>query len=404
MAKITVIGLGYVGLPLAVAFAKAGHKVVGVDRNLTRINDLYRGYDNTGEVSEEELISVNIEYYSSLDHGFDAEFFIICVPTPVDRYNVPDLSALHDATEQVFYKIDCFPTKEPPIIIYESTVYPGATEDIANSYGFELGVDYHLGYSPERINPGDKVHTLKNTVKIISGSSPEVVQKIKLLYASIVDTLHIAPSIMVAEAAKVIENAQRDINIAFINEVSKICGLLNISTSDVLSAASTKWNWVDFKPGLVGGHCIGVDPYYLAYKAMGMGYHPEVILSGRRINDSMGKHIAKQCIKMMPVWGKVLILGIAFKENCPDVRNSKVVDIYNELYEYGCVVDVYDPLVDAKYVESEYGIELVPEIKDDYVFVIIAVAHDVFRDIDLSIYEDSQVFDVKNIFNRYKSL
>ncbi|WP_205509189.1 nucleotide sugar dehydrogenase [Longitalea arenae] len=393
---LTVIGLGYVGLPLAVEFAKK-YAVVGFDINKDRIAELRSGNDHTLEISSEHLTSVLKKKADSLtglwvsDELEDiktSNVFIVTVPTPVDKYNRPDLTPLVKASETVGKVL-----KKGDIVVYESTVYPGVTEEecvpiLEKVSGLKFNVDFFAGYSPERINPGDKEHTVTKIKKVTSGSTPEVGEIVNNLYRSIIVAgTHLAPSIKVAEAAKVIENAQRDINIAFINELAKIFNLLNIDTQEVLAAASTKWNFLPFRPGLVGGHCIGVDPYYLAQKAMEVGYHPEIILAGRRLNDGMGAYVAGEVVKLMvkksiPVAGsKALVLGITFKENCPDVRNTKVIDIIRHLQTYNVQVDIYDPWANPEEVMHEYGVKTVqelPENQSQYNAVVLAVSHKEF--------------------------
>jgi UDP-N-acetyl-D-galactosamine dehydrogenase len=393
---VTVIGLGYVGLPLAVEFAKK-YPVVGFDINKDRIAELRSGNDHTLEISSDHLSSVlkrkldNTPGLWVTDELQDIKItnvFIVTVPTPVDKYNRPDLTPLVKASETVGKAL-----KKGDIVIYESTVYPGVTEEecvpiLEKVSGLKFNTDFFAGYSPERINPGDKEHTVTKIKKVTSGSTPEAAKKVNDLYSSIIVAgTHLAPSIKVAEAAKVIENAQRDINIAFINELAKIFNLLNIDTQEVLAAAATKWNFLPFRPGLVGGHCIGVDPYYLAQKALEVGYHPEIILAGRRLNDGMGAYVAGEVIKHMvkksiPVLGsKALVLGITFKENCPDVRNTKVIDIIRHLQSYHVDVDVYDPWANPEEVLHEYGVRTVQEVpasQSQYNAVVLAVAHKEF--------------------------
>jgi UDP-N-acetyl-D-galactosamine dehydrogenase len=393
---LTVIGLGYVGLPLAVEFAKK-YSVVGFDINKARIAELRSGNDHTLEISSDHLSSVLKKKLDSLtglwvsDQLEDiktSNVFIITVPTPVDKYNRPDLTPLVKASETVGKVL-----KKGDIVVYESTVYPGVTEEecvpiLEKVSGLTFNKDFFAGYSPERINPGDKEHTVTKIKKVTSGSTPEAAKIVNDIYSSIIVAgTHLAPSIKVAEAAKVIENAQRDINIAFINELAKIFNLLEIDTQEVLAAASTKWNFLPFRPGLVGGHCIGVDPYYLAQKAMEVGYHPEIILAGRRLNDGMGAYVAGEVIKLMvkksiPVSGsKALVLGITFKENCPDVRNTKVIDIISHLKSYNVNVDVYDPWANPEEVMHEYGVKTVQELpaaQSQYNAVVLAVAHKEF--------------------------
>jgi UDP-N-acetyl-D-galactosamine dehydrogenase len=417
---LTVIGLGYVGLPLAVEFAKK-YPVVGFDINKERIAELRSGNDHTLEITSEHLTSVlkkKLDNTNGLwvsDNLQDIKItnvFIITVPTPVDKYNRPDLTPLVKASETVGKAL-----KKGDIVVYESTVYPGVTEEecvpiLERVSGLTFNKDFYAGYSPERINPGDKEHTVTKIKKVTSGSTPEAAKIVNDIYGSIIVAgTHLAPSIKVAEAAKVIENAQRDINIAFINELAKIFNLLNIDTQEVLAAASTKWNFLPFRPGLVGGHCIGVDPYYLAQKAMEVGYHPEIILAGRRLNDGMGAYVAGEVIKLMvkksiPVSGsKALVLGITFKENCPDVRNTKVIDIIRHLQSYHVQVDIYDPWANPEEVHEEYGVKTVQELpasQSQYNAVILAVAHKQFSyEIIKKLCSDHCVlFDVKAHLNK----
>ncbi|MBN2858069.1 MAG: Vi polysaccharide biosynthesis UDP-N-acetylglucosamine C-6 dehydrogenase TviB, partial [Candidatus Delongbacteria bacterium] len=380
--KIAVIGLGYVGLPLAVEFGKV-NETVGFDINAKRIDELNKGIDRTLEVETKDLKSAkHLKCTCSLEDIKKCNFYIIAVPTPVDKYKNPDLTPLYKASETVAKVI-----KKGDIVVYESTVYPGATEEdcipiIEKISGLKFNKDFFCGFSPERINPGDKVNTLTTIKKITSGSTPESAEIIDNTYKKIIKAgTHKASSIRVAEAAKVIENSQRDINIAFVNELAVLFEKMGIDTIDVLEAAGTKWNFLPFRPGLVGGHCIGVDPYYLTHKAEEIGYHPEVILSGRRINDNMGMFVANKVVKLMIDKGqtikdsKVLVLGITFKENCPDIRNSRVIDIIDELKEFGCKVDVYDPWADKEEVKEEYGVSLNSKPKKEYNAVICAVAH-----------------------------
>ncbi|KYP15131.1 nucleotide sugar dehydrogenase [Flavihumibacter sp. CACIAM 22H1] len=387
--KVAVLGLGYVGLPLAVEFAKK-FSTVGFDINEKRVQELREGKDNTLEVSDEDLASVKgkLRISANLDDLKDCTHYIVTVPTPVDRYNQPDLTPLKKASETVGKVL-----KKGAIVIYESTVYPGVTEDycvpvLEKVSGLLFNTDFFAGYSPERINPGDKERTLTKIRKITSGSTPEVAAEVNELYSSIITAgTFQAASIKVAEAAKVIENAQRDINIAFVNELAKIFNRLHIDTRAVLEAAGTKWNFLPFQPGLVGGHCIGVDPYYLAQKAQETGYHPEIILAGRRINDGMGEYVVLQMIRQLnrralPVLGaKVLVLGLTFKENCPDIRNTKVVDIIHHLKDQGVEVDIYDPWASKPEVVHEYGYDIfteTTELGQNYDGVILAVAHKQF--------------------------
>jgi UDP-N-acetyl-D-galactosamine dehydrogenase len=417
---LTVIGLGYVGLPLAVEFAKK-YPVVGFDINKERIAELRSGNDHTLEISSDHLTSVlkkkvdgviGLWVSDQLEDIKTTNVFIVTVPTPVDKYNRPDLTPLVKASETVGKAL-----KKGDIVVYESTVYPGVTEEecvpiLEKISGLKFNQDFCAGYSPERINPGDKEHTVTKIKKVTSGSTPESAKIINDIYGSIIVAgTHLAPSIKVAEAAKVIENAQRDINIAFINELAKIFNLLNIDTQEVLAAAATKWNFLPFRPGLVGGHCIGVDPYYLAQKALEVGYHPEIILAGRRLNDGMGAYVSGEVIKLMvkksiPVAGsKALILGITFKENCPDVRNTKVIDIIRHLQSYHVQVDIYDPWANPDEVMAEYGVKTVqdlPATQSQYNAVILAVAHKQFSyDIIKKLCSDHCVlFDVKAHLNK----
>mgnify|MGYP000669250789 CR=1 FL=1 len=385
--KIAIIGLGYVGLPLAVEFSKK-YSVVGFDINQSRVNELQSGKDSTREVNEEDLVrATNILFSSKIDNLKSCNVFIVTVPTPIDIHNCPDLTPLHKASEMLGGVI-----KEGDIVIYESTVFPGATEDecipiIEKVSGLKYNQDFFAGYSPERINPGDKEHRVTNILKVTSGSSPKVADFVDALYASIISAgTHKASSIKVAEAAKVIENTQRDVNIALINELSIIFNRLGIDTLEVLEAAGTKWNFLPFRPGLVGGHCIGVDPYYLTHKAQASGYHPEMILAGRRLNDGMGPYVVSQLVKKMVkerihVEGSnVLVMGLTFKENCPDLRNTRVVDIIKELKEYNINVDVMDPWCSSNEAFMEYNIKLVEESKlDNYDAIIVAVNHKEFK-------------------------
>lgn len=416
--KIAVIGLGYVGLPLARLFATK-YAVVGFDVKQSRVEELMRGIDSTLEVNEETLKEV-LSHTPSQEKGLycssspeemrDCNYYIITVPTPIDRHNCPDITPLIKASETVGRVI-----KKGDIVIYESTVYPGATEEdcipvIEKLSGLVFNKDFFAGYSPERINPGDKKHTVEKIKKVTSGSTLEIGEKVDSLYRSvIVAGTHLAPSIKVAEAAKVIENSQRDINIAFVNELAKIFNLMSIDTTAVLEAASTKWNFLPFKPGLVGGHCIGVDPYYLAQKAAEYGYHSEIILAGRRMNDGMGEYVAKQVIKCMikkeqHIKGAhVLVMGITFKENCPDVRNTKVTDIIHALQEFDLNIDVYDPWASPEEVAKQYNIKLINDLTEKrYEAVILAVAHDSFT--TLSIHdlckENGVLYDVKGVLDR----
>jgi UDP-N-acetyl-D-galactosamine dehydrogenase len=409
--KISVIGLGYVGLPVAVAFGKAG-RTIGFDLNRERIRELRQGYDRTGEVSSGELSPGDLLFTDSTDDLRQADFHIIAVPTPVDDAKRPDLSLLLKASETVAKAL-----KKGDIVVYESTVYPGVTEDecvpvLERVSGLSFGSDFSVGYSPERINPGDREHTFTRITKIVSGSDPETLEIVACVYESVVAAgVHRAASIKVAEAAKVIENTQRDLNIALMNELAFIFDRLGIDTLDVLNAAGTKWNFLPFRPGLVGGHCIGVDPYYLTHKAEQIGYIPQVILAGRRINDGVGKFIAQRTIREMVLSGSsvlgstVTILGLTFKENCPDIRNSKVIDIIRELEEYGIGVQVHDPLADASEVEHEYGLKMSPfEELRPAAAVVVAVAHQQYRELPLeafrSLMSGSVLIDIKGIFDQ----
>jgi UDP-N-acetyl-D-galactosamine dehydrogenase len=384
--KIAVIGLGYVGLPVAVAFAKGGFEVVGLDIDSTRIEELKRGFDRTFECSAEELAEAPMTYSADVAGLKGSDFFIVTVPTPVDNANRPDLTALVKASEAVGSAL-----RSGGIVVYESTVYPGATEDdcvpiLEAKSDLKLGRDFGVGYSPERINPGDKLHRFETIKKVVSGSDEVTANIVAETYGAVVKAgIHLAPSIKVAEAAKVIENTQRDINIGFVNELSAIFARLGIDTSDVLDAAGTKWNFLNFRPGLVGGHCIGVDPYYLTFQSERHGHHPEVILSGRRVNDAMGGRIASECVKLLlkhrrlsgnPV---VTVLGLTFKEDVPDVRNSKVVDIVRELENFGIAVQIHDPIADKRAAEHEYGLHLIDrEALQPADAVIMAVRHAAF--------------------------
>lgn len=405
MEKVAIIGLGYVGLPLAVAVAEK-FEVIGFDINQKRIDELKKGHDRTDEVSDKELSSIrNLKFSYEENDLASANLYIVTVPTPIDANKNPDLSLVEKASILVGKYL-----KTGDTIVYESTVFPGCTEDICvpileKKSGLKFNKDFHCGYSPERINPGDKDRGVKQILKVTSGSTPESADKIDSFYKSVITAgTYKASSIKVAEGAKVIENAQRDINIAFVNELSLIFNKMNINTHEVLEAAGTKWNFLPFKPGLVGGHCIGVDPYYLTHKAQSLGYTPEVILAGRRINDNMGKYVAQETVKLMCQnktdlsKAKVLILGITFKENCPDVRNTRVVDIIDEFDQFNIETHVYDPLADKVEVKEEYDIELIRDLKEDYSAIILAVAHSVFDDLDWrKIKGDAIVFDVKGI-------
>ncbi|WP_180094659.1 MULTISPECIES: Vi polysaccharide biosynthesis UDP-N-acetylglucosamine C-6 dehydrogenase TviB [unclassified Acinetobacter] len=386
--KIAIIGLGYVGLPLAVEFGKKV-PVVGFDIHQKRIDELQSGQDHTLEVSSEELKqATHLSYTTNLEQLADCNFFIVTVPTPIDEFKQPDLTPLVKASESIAKVL-----KKGDVVVYESTVYPGATEEVCipvleKNSGLKFNQDFYAGYSPERINPGDKLHRVTNILKITSGSTPEVADYVDQVYNLIIEAgTHKASSIKVAEAAKVIENTQRDVNIALINELALIFNKMGIDTEAVLQAAGTKWNFLPFRPGLVGGHCIGVDPYYLTHKAQAIGYNPEIILAGRRLNDGMGAYVVTQLVKAMlkkriqVEEAKVLILGLSFKENCPDIRNTRIIDIVNELKEYHTNIDVYDPWVDAAEAEHEYGISPVQSVKEGtYDAVILAVAHEQFKE------------------------
>lgn len=421
--KIAVIGLGYVGLPLAVEFAKK-FPVIGFDISEKRVTELNAGKDGTLEVSDENLKEVLADRPQPGNNGLlntcdtaqlaDCQIYVVTVPTPTDRHNRPVLTPMLKASESIGKYL-----KKGDVVIYESTVYPGVTEEecvpvLEKVSGLRYNEDFYAGYSPERINPGDKEHTVAKILKVTSGSTPEVAEYVDSLYREVITAgTHKASSIKVAEAAKVIENSQRDINIAFVNELSKIFNLLQIDTQEVLAAAGTKWNFLPFKPGLVGGHCISVDPFYLAQKAQEVGYHPEIILAGRRLNDSMGKHVATEVIKHMMrkdlkvIDSKVLILGFTFKEDCPDVRNTRVIDIYQELRAFDMDVDVYDPWASKEEVSHEYGLEIIdgdnncPPI-EDYSAIILAVAHQKFKALPIQKTNDLVVFDVKAVLDKDK--
>ncbi|WP_452220363.1 nucleotide sugar dehydrogenase [Lacinutrix salivirga] len=419
--KITVIGLGYVGLPLAVEFAKQ-YCVVGFDINAERIKALQSGIDTTLEVEESELKAVLVSDFNEAETGLlisnnpediaDSNIYIVTVPTPTDASNKPIFTPLLKASESVGSYL-----KKNDIVIYESTVYPGVTEEICvpvleQHSGLEFNTHFFAGYSPERINPGDKKHTITKILKVTSGSTPEIAERVDKLYQSIITAgTHKAPSIKVAEAAKVIENSQRDINIAFVNELSKIFRLLDIDTKAVLEAAGTKWNFINFTPGLVGGHCIGVDPYYLAEKAIQSGYNPEIILAGRKMNDSMGAYVAQETVKLMIKKGtaintsRALILGVTFKENCPDIRNSRVIDIIEELKTFNVAIDIYDPWASKTEVEKAYNLPLITSEKalnKNYDAIILAVAHQQFLELDISALKSKNtvVFDVKSLLDK----
>lgn len=412
--KIAIIGLGYVGLPLAVAFAEK-YPVIGFDINQARVNELMTGHDFTLEVADDLLKSVlnttpasaGLLCTTDINQIKDCNYYIITVPTPTDKHNRPDLTPLYKASETVGKVL-----KKGDTVVYESTVYPGVTEEecipvLERVSGLKFNADFYAGYSPERINPGDKEHTVTKILKVTSGSTPEVAEQVDQLYKSVITAgTFKATSIKVAEAAKVIENSQRDINIAFVNELSKIFNKLGIDTNEVLEAAGTKWNFLKFKPGLVGGHCIGVDPYYLAQKAQEVGYHPEIILAGRRLNDSMGAYVAEEVVKLMvkkevPVKNaKCLVLGFTFKENCPDVRNTKVIDIVKELITYNITPVIFDPWANPAEVQHEYGIEVLNQLPTGkFEAAILAVSHNEFKALDLRslLIENGVLFDVKGL-------
>ncbi|AMQ57532.1 nucleotide sugar dehydrogenase [Algoriphagus sanaruensis] len=424
-SKIAIIGLGYVGLPLATAFAEK-FKTIGYDINPQRVDELQKGHDRTLEVEDELLQRVLVKTSIELDEKgkgllvtdavgpiSSANIYIVTVPTPTDKHNRPVLTPMLKASEMIGKLL-----KRGDVVIYESTVYPGVTEEecvpvLEKVSGLKFNEDFFAGYSPERINPGDKEHTVTKILKVTSGSTLEVADYVDQLYKSVITAgTHKASSIKVAEAAKVIENSQRDINIAFVNELSKIFNLLGIDTQEVLEAAGTKWNFLHFRPGLVGGHCIGVDPYYLAQKAQEVGYHPEIILAGRRLNDSMGKHVATEVIKLMMrkdlkvIDSNVLILGFTFKEDCPDVRNTRVIDIYQELKSFDMDVCVYDPWANSEEVKHEYGIEVInagaKPVLEDYSAIILAVAHKEFKSLPIQKSENQVVFDVKGVLEKDK--
>lgn len=410
--KIAVIGLGYVGLPLAIEFGKK-YKVLGFDINAERIQDLLHLNDKTQEADIDSLkdaVSKGLTFSSNMDDLINCNIYIVTVPTPIDQFKAPDLKPLLKASEMIAGVL-----KIGDIVIYESTVYPGCTEEdcvpVLEKYsGLKFNKDFYCGYSPERINPGDKINTLTKITKVTSGSMPEIADRVDALYASIITAgTHKAPTIKVAEASKAIENAQRDVNISFVNELALIFDKMGIDTTDVLEAAATKWNFLKYKPGLVGGHCIGVDPYYLAHKAQSLGYHPQVILSGRRVNDNMGIFVANKVIKLIIQKGqkvqgtKALILGITFKEDCPDIRNSKVIDIYTELIQFGLSVDVYDPHANTEEVKKEYGISMITNIDTYYDAIILAVSHKEFLEIDFNGLKggnNTVIFDTKSFLNK----
>ncbi|MFC5285188.1 nucleotide sugar dehydrogenase [Pedobacter alpinus] len=408
--KIAIIGQGYVGLPLATAFGKH-FETIGFDINEYRINQLKTFIDNTKQLVEDDIKNaIYLQFSSRVEDIANSNIYIITVPTPINQFKSPDLTLLLKATDMIAHIL-----KKGDLVIYESTVYPGCTEEecvplLEKTSGLIYNSDFFIGYSPERINPGDKVNTLEKICKVTSGSNPETAIKVNQLYQKIISAgTYLAPSIKVAEASKAIENAQRDLNISFVNELALIFDRIGIDTNDVLDAAATKWNFLKFKPGLVGGHCIGVDPYYLAHKAEALGYHPQVILSGRRVNDNMGMFVANKLIKLMIkkehkiTKSNVLILGFTFKENCPDIRNTRVIDIYKELIQFDLNVDIYDPWADAKEVKAQYQINLIKTIKiKKYQAVVITVAHQEFMTIDFSEFQKNQaiVFDTKSIIDR----
>ena len=409
--KIGIIGLGYVGLPLAIEFSKK-HETIGFDLNQKRIEELNKGVDSTNEANLEELKTqlVNkLTLVDDLEKIKTCNIYIITVPTPITKFKTPDLSYLLSASDAIGSIL-----KKGDVVIYESTVYPGCTEEdcvpvLEKSSGLIYNKDFFCGYSPERINPGDKINTLTKIKKVTSGSTPETAKIVDQLYSSIITAgTHLASSIKVAEASKAIENAQRDLNISFVNELALIFDKIGIDTEEVIDAAATKWNFLKFKPGLVGGHCISVDPYYLAHKAESMGYYPEVILSGRRVNDQMGKFVAEKVVKLMNQKGipvrnsKALILGITFKEDCPDIRNSKVPDIYNELQNYGLQVDIYDPNAIKQEVKHEFNIDLIDQ-PNSYNAIILAVSHNEFKNLDLSSLKSKTgavVYDIKSFLDK----
>ena len=415
--KIAVIGLGYVGLPLAVLLDKK-FNVIGFDINSKRIEELKKGYDRTREVEKEKLEKSSIQFTDNPEKISQAKVIIITVPTPIDQHNIPDLKPIKSATKTVGKFM-----KKGSIVVYESTVYPGLTEEecvpiLEKESGLKWKKDFNVGYSPERVNPGDKLHTIDKIKKVVAGDTPKTTEFLSQLYGSVITAgIHKAPDIKTAEAAKVIENTQRDLNIALMNELSMIFNKMGIDTKSVLEAASTKWNFLRFEPGLVGGHCIGVDPYYLTFKAQAIGYHPEIILAGRRINDYMGKFVAENTVKKLIKAGKavkgskVLILGLTFKENISDIRNTKVIDVYNELKEYGIDVFVHDPFAYPDEVKKEYGIELLDNIEKErpYDAVIVAVKHEPFvEELDFQRYkkimgENPVLIDIKGLYNKEKA-
>ena len=407
--QIAIVGLGYVGLPLAVEFGKQ-YKTIGFDINQSRVNELKSGKDSTLEVEPENLASsTQLSFTTQLDDIKDCNIYIVTVPTPIDKNKKPDLTPLEKSSSSIGKVL-----KDGDIVIYESTVFPGCTEEVCvpileAESGLKFNNNFYCGYSPERINPGDKVHTVTKIRKVTSGSTPQIAELVDQLYKSVITAgTYKAQSLKVAEAAKVIENCQRDLNIAFVNELSLIFERLDIDTLSVLEAAGTKWNFLPFRPGLVGGHCIGVDPYYLTYKAEEIGYHPQVILSGRRINDAMGSHVAKKVVKLMIDKGqkikdsKALLLGITFKENCPDIRNSKVIDVFTELSDFGIDVEVFDPWANKEEVKHEYGIDLIDAPATDYSSIILAVSHNEFNELDVTKLGSSNavIFDIKSFLDK----
>ena len=407
--KIGIVGLGYVGLPLALAFAEK-YQVIGFDLNANRIKDLREGTDHTMQVNAEELSNAKLTLSQQASDLADCQIYIITVPTPVDEHKQPDLKPLLSASKSVGKML-----QRGDIVIYESTVYPGCTEEdcvplLEQESGLTYNLDFFCGYSPERISPGDPVHTLKNIIKVTSGSNPASADLVNHLYSSIIPAgTFQASSIKVAEASKAIENAQRDVNISFVNELALIFDKMQIDTTEVLEAAATKWNFLNFKPGLVGGHCIGVDPYYLSYKAEKLGYLPRVILSGREVNDQMAAFIVNKCLKLLvqknvqPIGAKALVMGISFKENCPDIRNSKVIDIIHELQQFGLVVDVFDPLAAKEEVLQKHQISLIDDIyQQNYSLIILAVAHQEFLSIDFGQLkkDDTVLFDTRSVLKR----
>ena len=416
--QIAIIGLGYVGLPLAIEFGKK-YKVLGFDINKDRIEELASGRDRTNEADLEALSyamnlsikgNIGLSFSSKVDDLTLCNVYIVTVPTPIDQFKAPDLTPLIKASEMIGKVL-----KKGDIVIYESTVYPGCTEEdcvpvLEKNSKLKFNLDFFCGYSPERINPGDKINTLTKIMKVTSGSTSEIADIVDALYSSIIEAgTHKAPSLKVAEASKAIENAQRDVNISFVNELALIFDKMGIDTSDVIEAAGTKWNFLKYKPGLVGGHCIGVDPYYLAHKAESLGYYPQVILSGRRVNDNMGMFVANKLVKLLISKNHVisnsksLILGITFKEDCPDIRNSKVIDIFRELEQFNMNVDVYDPHADKNEVKEEYGIDLIDSISEKYDAIILAVSHREFLELDIRAIcssSNSIIYDIKSFLER----